>query len=197
MFLNDSTNTKQRFPLLLFAVVSFVLGPTHGFLPLSNVATTRISTIHAPISARTSSTLLLARQNLAKSKRNVGKITSKKQAKGKKATQKSKSPSGGSKNPPQTQTSNRQPRSPPWQVLSTKDAKKNIKLEKMRRAGESTETATPEKVTVSTTFLSAAERSFLHWKRFNPSGARMKFEASVLGQLPPQLGVPEIAFLGR
>ncbi len=53
---------------------------------------------------------------------------------------------------------------------------------------------------VSIDFLSEADRSLLRWKPFNPSTVPkgMQYVGSYLGkQLPPRLGVPEIAFLGR
>ena len=99
------------------------------------------------------------------------------------------------------------PKAPPWQVLSKKDAKKNVEREKIRR--ERVKQGVPhdeavvepdEPLTVSKSFLSNEDQSLLGWKRFNPSttAAGMKFMASVLDRkLPPRLGVPEIAFLGR
>ncbi|CAB9522684.1 GTP-binding protein EngB [Seminavis robusta] len=102
-------------------------------------------------------------------------------------------------------TQGRQHRAPPWQVLSKKDAKKNVAVEKRRRERiqqglQPEEKEQQPQQVVSKAFLSHVERSFLSWKRFNPSSASsgMKFVASVLDrQLPPRIGVPEIAFLGR
>jgi hypothetical protein len=100
-----------------------------------------------------------------------------------------------------------QARAPPWQVLSSKDAKKNVEKEKVRREkikqgilDPSAEIKLDEPVAISKAFLSTADQSFLGWKRFNPTTvpAGMRFVASVLdNNLPPCLGVPEIAFLGR
>ena len=108
------------------------------------------------------------------------------------------------------------PRAPPWQVLSQKDAKKNVQREKKRREaiqkGEASTSITNQQfmtdddddddddapLQVSKTFLSNADRTLLSWKRFNPSTAGMRYVASVLDRQPlPRLGVPEIAFLGR
>ena len=98
---------------------------------------------------------------------------------------------------------------PPWQVLSSKDAKLNIEKEKVRRQraregdhnfvmDEDGEGSTK---TLSTAFLSEVEQKFLSWKRFNPVSAPggMNFVGSYLDsrRLPPSLGVPEVAFLGR
>jgi GTP-binding protein len=113
---------------------------------------------------------------------------------------------------------------PPWQVLSAKDAKKNIESEKIRRqraregdhtfmmdennSNSSNQPQQPQQnggqqqssLTLSTAFLSESEQRFLNWKRFNPVSAPkgMKFVGSFLDRrLPPSLGVPEVAFLGR
>ena len=97
---------------------------------------------------------------------------------------------------------------PPWQVLSTKNMEKNVEKEKERRKlvkqgirerdivlnniNDSTKV-------LSTNFLSDAEQRLLNWKRFNPDkAAGMKFIGAFLNkQLPPRMGVPEVAFLGR
>ena len=97
---------------------------------------------------------------------------------------------------------------PPWQVLSTKDAKVNIEKEKVRRqrAREGDNESIIDEIdegttkTLSTAFLSEMEQKFLNWKRFNPVSALggMNFVGSYLDRrLPPSLGVPEVAFLGR
>ena len=96
---------------------------------------------------------------------------------------------------------------PPWQVLSTKDAKVNIEKEKARRQrareGDHNFRMDNDKgstITLSTTFLSEMEQKFLNWKRFNPVSALggMKFVGAYLDRrLPPSMGVPEVAFLGR
>lgn len=100
---------------------------------------------------------------------------------------------------------------PPWQVLSTKDAKANIALEKLRRerarlgdhsTGDSEQQQQQrQQQTLSTAFLSQTEQQFLNWKRFNPVSdpSGMRFVGSFLDKrkLPPTLGVPEVAFLGR
>lgn len=107
-------------------------------------------------------------------------------------------------------------RAPPWQVLSQKDAKKNIQREKKRREaiskGEAATSVTSAQLIydndedddfeapmqVSTSFMDPADKAFFGWKRFNPSTVSMRYVASVLDRQPlPRLGVPEIAFLGR
>lgn len=125
------------------------------------------------------------------------------------AAQPSQSSSPLQKSTPSKSSSNK---TPPWQVLSAKDAKVNIEKEKVRRQhareGDHTvsimsndqEDGTATK-TLSTVFLSEAEQKFLNWRRFNPSSAPggMHFVGSHLEskRLPPSLGVPEVAFLGR
>eukprot|EP00521_Asterionellopsis_glacialis_P014326 CAMPEP_0195304128 /NCGR_PEP_ID=MMETSP0707-20130614/33911_1 /TAXON_ID=33640 /ORGANISM="Asterionellopsis glacialis, Strain CCMP134" /LENGTH=528 /DNA_ID=CAMNT_0040367847 /DNA_START=52 /DNA_END=1638 /DNA_ORIENTATION=- len=101
-------------------------------------------------------------------------------------------------------------RAPPWQVLSAKDAKKNVAAEKNRRDRIRQGLAKPNEeldfddmeqpATLSKALLGEADRQLLSWKRFNPSTAPngMTFVGSYLERrLPPRLGVPEIAFLGR
>eukprot|EP00977_Amphora_coffeiformis_P003868 scaffold768_cov166-Amphora_coffeaeformis.AAC.26 len=96
---------------------------------------------------------------------------------------------------------------PPWQVLSDKDAKVNIEKEKVRRQrtreGDHNSIMDDEEgstKTLSTAFLSEMEQRFLNWKRFNPVSALggMNFVGAYLDRrLPPSMGVPEVAFLGR
>jgi GTP-binding protein len=54
---------------------------------------------------------------------------------------------------------------------------------------------------LSKTFLTDAEKRMLNWKRFSPDKAAshgMRFVGAYLDKcLPPRLGVPEVAFLGR
>jgi len=99
---------------------------------------------------------------------------------------------------------------PPWQVMSTKDINKNIVAEQERREGirkgeiasSVTEASTDKKgdVGASSSLLTVTDRQLFAWKRFAPEkdAAGMKFEGAYLGKkLPPSMGVPEIAFLGR
>lgn len=98
---------------------------------------------------------------------------------------------------------------PPWKVMSKKDVKKNIQSEIQRREairqGElsSSVTSLEEKVgdvDASSSLITATDRQLLKWKRFRPDRDidSMTFEGAYLGmRLPPSLGVPEIAFLGR
>jgi GTP-binding protein len=96
-------------------------------------------------------------------------------------------------------------RSPPWQVLSAKDAKQNVETEKIRRKLAREEgihqiPMTTKEQTKSKALMSDANRMLLKWKRFNPTTAPcgMSFIGSYLDKrLPPRLGVPEVAFLGR
>lgn len=98
---------------------------------------------------------------------------------------------------------------PPWQVLSDKDAKKNIVQELERRkliqqglkpSHEGRSDDTSSRATLSSSFLSSIEQRFLKWKPFQPSSVslQMRWVGAYLDKkLPPRLGVPEVAFLGR
>jgi len=104
---------------------------------------------------------------------------------------------------PNIQLPSQNSRAPPWQVLSPKDAKENVQAEKRRREliklGTPLEELAPVRKTLARNMLSDAERSVLAWKRFQPASASgMTFVGSYLDhRLPPRLGVPEVAFLGR
>jgi GTP-binding protein len=107
--------------------------------------------------------------------------------------------------PSSSETKRPSKRTPPWQVLSDKDAKKNVVKEIQRRelAKQGIHQQQPEDkdhVVLSKSFLSGTQQRLINWKRFNPTvvPAGMRFVGSYLDQrLPPKLGVPEIAFLGR
>ncbi|KAI2511989.1 Ferrous iron transport protein B [Fragilaria crotonensis] len=96
---------------------------------------------------------------------------------------------------------------PPWQVLSSKEAKKNVEVESRRRelakqgvVMEQDEEAEGATKMLSKTLLSDADRQLVNWKRFNPSNVPtgLTFIGAYLERrLPPRIGVPEIAFLGR
>ena len=98
-------------------------------------------------------------------------------------------------------------RAPPWQVLSSKDAKQNVETEKIRRERAREEGIHHQVVPETTSehkkskaLMSDANRMLLKWKRFNPTTepCGMSFIGSYLEKrLPPRLGVPEVAFLGR
>ena len=106
----------------------------------------------------------------------------------------------------QTNVPSQTSRAPPWQVLSAKDAAANVVAEKRRRqlvkdGIDVDEEPAPVRVkTLSKNMLSEADQGILKWRRFNPVTAPvgMQFVGSYLDhRLPPRLGVPEIAFLGR
>ena len=100
---------------------------------------------------------------------------------------------------------------PPWQVMSAKESRLNIVKERERRERArqgmtiSEDASSPldsnkNHVALSKSFLKEEDHRFLKWKRFNPvTGPNgMRFIGSFLDRrLPPSLGVPEIAFLGR
>lgn len=100
---------------------------------------------------------------------------------------------------------------PPWQVLGKKDMITHVENEIARReririgidspsAGNINNERQKADVSGSSQLMSTADRSMLGWKRFNPvttpSGLTM-IGAYLDKRLPPSLGVPEIAFLGR
>jgi len=99
--------------------------------------------------------------------------------------------------------SSSQSNSPPWQVISKKDMAKNIQAEKKRRELAQTEGIHNVKedvdYKVANTFLSTEDKALLGWKRFSQSAQdEIDFIGAYLNkQLPPRLGTPEVAFLGR
>lgn len=103
---------------------------------------------------------------------------------------------------------------PPWQVMGEQDMKKNVESEKERRerinlglvspsdgSGSNDKQKLKADVTGSNRLLSPMDRSMLSWKRFNPaivgSSDLTMIGAYLNRNLPPSLGVPEVAFLGR
>ena len=92
---------------------------------------------------------------------------------------------------------------PPWQVVSKKDMSKNIQAEMKRRElaqQEGIHNVYPEiSYQISKSFLSKEDLALLAWKRFSQSPQdEVDFIGAYLDkQLPPRLGVPEVAFLGR
>ncbi|GKY93862.1 hypothetical protein MPSEU_000353100 [Mayamaea pseudoterrestris] len=111
----------------------------------------------------------------------------------------------------------RQARVPPWQVLSSKDAAQNIQNEIERRQlvqqgviPSHQETASSQSKDkkqsaassqLSKSFLSPAQQQFCNWKRVSPftTPLRLRFLGAHLESktLPPSMGTPEVAFLGR
>jgi GTP-binding protein len=93
--------------------------------------------------------------------------------------------------------------SPPWQVVSKKDLNKNVKAEKERRvlAQEQGIHAMQDTqgMKLSSAFFDTEDKALLAWKRFKSSQQdQVDFIGAYLNkQLPPRLGAPEIAFLGR
>jgi len=178
-----------------------------------------------PITA-TTTTQLWAKPPAGRRKKNatsVGKTTKKgkKNSNAKKPDRSNSNRPGTTQQQEQQQNPNQQQQqqkkkkaAPPWQVLSTKAAKQNIELEKQRRegikAGILPTDATLDEIqpnsnkkpttTLSKAFLDPASSKFINWRRFNPVSvpAGQRFVGAYLDQqLPPRLGVPEIAFLGR
>lgn len=98
---------------------------------------------------------------------------------------------------------------PPWQTISKKDIDQNVEAEKVRRqiAQDTGEHLTPlqlEETQVSyqrsKSFLSPEDKALLAWKPFalNANKQEVLFQGAFLNkQMPPRLGTPEVAFLGR
>jgi hypothetical protein len=92
---------------------------------------------------------------------------------------------------------------PPWQVVSKKDMARNVQAEKNRRELAQQEGIHNVKeevaIKVSKSFLSNEDKALLAWKRFSQSPQdEIDFLGAYLDkQLPPRLGAPEVAFLGR
>lgn len=139
-----------------------------------------------------------------------GKSKSKKGgAGGTKGNNKSKKKQSNGKSKKAPEASKASAHLPPWQIMSDKDAKQNIKDEKIRREAirtgqlQSSVTSLEDKlgdVNASSSLLKLKDRQLFNWKRFKPERdvASMTFEGAFLGnKLPPLLGVPEVAFLGR
>jgi GTP-binding protein len=114
---------------------------------------------------------------------------------------------------------NSRSRAPPWQILSKSAQAQNIELEKKRRENSSkqqgpliynndgeldnTDQAPSNSKKSSSSpalFRSDADQRLFNWKRFSPSKTKttLSFVGSYLHRkIPPRMGVPEIAFLGR
>lgn len=92
---------------------------------------------------------------------------------------------------------------PPWQVVSKKDMANNLRAENERRklAQQGVHNVEQDRVfSVSKTFLSPEDKNLLAWKRFasSPNTDEIEFIGAYLNkQLPPRIGAPEVAFLGR
>ena len=103
---------------------------------------------------------------------------------------------------------------PPWQVMGERDMKKNVQNEKARRERISMGLTSPSEdsgreekqqlkadVTGQNRLLRPTDRAMLGWKRFNPAvvgSCDLAMVGAYLDRnLPPSLGVPEVAFLGR
>lgn len=101
------------------------------------------------------------------------------------------------------QKKNQSSHAPPWQVVSKKDMAKNVQAEKKRRELAQQEGIHNVKedveLQVSRSFLSNEDKALLGWKRFSQSPQdEIDFIGAYLEkQLPPRLGAPEVAFLGR
>lgn len=101
---------------------------------------------------------------------------------------------------------------PPWQVMGSRDMKRNVQAEKVRRerikmglddptvnTGGNSE-AKADVSGSNRVNMSNTDRAMLGWRRFNPQSAPSDLTmvgAYLEKRLPPSLGVPEVAFLGR
>jgi GTP-binding protein len=124
----------------------------------------------------------------------------------------SKNPMAGGGSSPEQQQSNQKAKkkvAPPWQTISKKDMDQNVKAENARRkiAQETGQHLTPHQLEEaqvsyqrSKSFLSPQDKALLAWKPFalNSNKHEISFRGAFLNkQLPPRLGTPEVAFLGR
>ena len=163
----------------------------------------------SPLSLMPSSSSTSPSNLLLLAKRSTGGGPSKgkaaKKSKSNKNT-KSKKPPKASRTREENQKRAKKPSSsahaPPWQIVSQKDMKKNIKAEQKRRELAQQGIHNVEMdvdVARSATFLDPADKALLAWKRYAPSPShQVDFIGAYLNkQLPPRLGAPEIAFLGR
>lgn len=117
----------------------------------------------------------------------------------------SSSPSRASQINNAEQKKKQQSFSPPWQVVSKKDRANNVRAEQQRRQlakeqGIHTAEHGKDGMKISRTFLSNEDKALLAWKRFKLQ--QQIHEVDFIGaylnkQLPPRLGAPEVAFLGR
>lgn len=191
---------------IIALVASAQLCQVSGFAPTSSVATNFLGSTDSR-----QWTLEAARRGGSvggspKNKKNAGPGAGPKSRK--KGNNKSK---GGNDQPTSqrsraSQMNKKKPQSsnaPPWQVVSKKDMTKNVKAEKERRKLAQEEGIHNVKedlnLKVSKTFLSNEDKTLLAWKRFAQSQQdEIDFIGAYLDyQLPPKLGAPEVAFLGR
>lgn len=129
-----------------------------------------------------------------------------------KSASKIKGPSSSGTSPPKQQSSRasqmnqkkkQASHAPPWQVVSKTDMAKNINAEKKRRELAQKEGVHNVKekleLKVSKSFLSVEDKALVAWKRFSQTPQdEIDFIGAYLDkQLPPRLGAPEVAFLGR
>jgi len=151
----------------------------------------------------------------SKKKNSYPKVTRNKKTKNKNDNKsKSKKSAGDAiENPMMTSTKSSTPKkkhvAPPWQAISNKDMKKNVEAEKDRRklAQETGKHLSPLELKESQvsyqrskSFLSPEDKALMAWKPFalNPNKQEVLFQGAFLNKrLPPRLGTPEVAFLGR
>lgn len=104
---------------------------------------------------------------------------------------------------------------PPWQVVSKKDMDRIVRAEKQRRKLAKEEGIhnvdilqeeafadglDSTQLKLSKSFLSVQDKALVSWKRFKaqPRQDQVEFIGAYLNkQIPPTLGAPEVAFLGR
>ena len=185
------------------------------------------STIGSDTISSTSTQLWLAGRRSTGNKKNKPKSKKKRSnqknatTKGKQGNNKkndTKSKRGSAANPMATgstggpkksnQSSNKKV-APPWQTISKKDIDRNVAAEKARRkiAQETGTHLTPLQLEEtqlsyqrSKSFLSPEDQALMAWKPFslNPNKQEVLFQGAFLNKkMPPRLGTPEVAFLGR
>jgi GTP-binding protein len=164
-----------------------------------------------PTTSTTTTTILWAGKQRSNGKKKKEPTYGKTRKTGK--TEKTAKQKGENPNPMARSQSSDAPRkksAPPWQVLSQNDAKKNVLKEVRRRDAIKSGTEEEqeyldddiyeEPTVLSRAFLSDTDKRLLNWKRFSPekTPTGTRFVGAYLDRnLPPRLGVPEVAFLGR
>jgi GTP-binding protein len=196
-----------RFLLILTSLLQLLIKDTVAFVPSSVPVPVVLS--KQPAASLSSSLLFMARSDRPSG--GGGGNASTKNAKTTKKPTKTKrdKPAATSTQPSKSAQVNVKQKktssAPPWQIISSKDMKKQVQAEtKRRELAQQGIHASPnaevlEDFTLSNAFLDPVDKSILAWKRFSPSSQHIiKFFGSFLDKrLPPRIGVPEIAFLGR
>lgn len=189
--LKSSLYSAAKRLLLLLTLLQLNVEFIHGFIALErgrSLASRNHPSLWQPSLQAARRQPATANKKQSKKKKNQAK-----QEKGKKSSM-------TEKYQPATNKQKKVKSPPPWQTLNAKQAKQNVQKEIERRSSDTGYSPTTEntKTILSKNFLSDTEARLLQWKPFGlKSMGKVEFMAGCLSQLPEQLGVPEVAFLGR